>query len=212
MPEKRAIQAIKEKRIKGSEILELNDPFELLPNIRKLDDRKFERYKKETLSKEYLLFCFSEIYNSSLMWGHYGDNHYGVCLGFWIDDGALFKVNYDEKRVQFRDTDISSEHNQKNFLKKLITTKSLDWSYEREQRLMLPRNYLLQIKDKFFYEFKDNEFELRFVYLGMRCSSKISKYQSLLKKYSYSDKVVVDSVVPALSTFSMNTYKHKKRD
>jgi hypothetical protein len=212
MPDKWALKAIKDGYIKGSEILDLNDPFELLPNIRKLADRKFESYRKETLSKDYVLFCFSETYNSSLMWGHYGDNHRGVCLGFWINDISLFKVKYKNRRVKFTNTDISSENQKLKFLKKLITTKSSDWRYEREQRLMLPKHSLSQIKDKFYYGFKENEFELRFVYLGMRCSSKITKYQSLLKKYSYSDKVVVDSVEPALSTFSMNTYKRKKRD
>ena len=72
-----------ERRLKLSLFHELNDPFELQPYS--LADKDLRRINR-TLEKEYFgkkgLMCFSDNWRSSVMWAHYAEKHYGVCLGF----------------------------------------------------------------------------------------------------------------------------------
>jgi hypothetical protein len=37
---------------------------------------------KETLRKNWIVCCFSEVNDSILMWSHYANNHEGICIGF----------------------------------------------------------------------------------------------------------------------------------
>lgn len=81
--------------------------------------------------------CFSEIPDNILMWSHYADSHKGVCIEFdrTQDDSIIAKalpVNYspDYKRIKaFGDDDQKQA-------KLVLLTKSKDWSYEREWRII----------------------------------------------------------------------------
>ncbi len=86
-----------------------------------------------------------------VMWAHYGDNHSGVCLGidpdhlwfkdyhpkdaFWQRFGNIFqfgRMDYLKERPKFEG--ISSEE----YIQRAYFSKYLDWSYEREFRLLRP--------------------------------------------------------------------------
>jgi hypothetical protein len=81
------------------------------------------------------VFCVSEVRNNILTWSHYADNHRGICLQF-DGSGPLMahaqKVLYSNERLAvnpYRDEKIVS-------MEKALLTKSDQWSYEREWRLI----------------------------------------------------------------------------
>ncbi|OEC57587.1 hypothetical protein A9G49_05175 [Aeromonas sp. ANP5] len=90
------------------------------------------------------------------MWAHYANNHEGFCIGY---DSELFKeetssdeqlpistsavkMKYNNCRFDFTNTsiDISKNHNDKlkSILFHVLTTKSDEWIYEKEYRIILP--------------------------------------------------------------------------
>ena len=84
--------------------------------------------------------CFSERKDNILLWGHYADNHKGVCLKFSNDISKIAtmtgKVNYRDKYEK------ASFFNDKgNAVYHLIFTKSKDWNYEREIRCVRILDY-----------------------------------------------------------------------
>ena len=82
--------------------------------------------------------CFSKKWNSTLMWSHYANNHNGFCLGF------------DEKRIRYSmlfgmcdyvkySEDYPIIHpNDNNVIRRQlqIFTKSIEWEYEQEYRVV----------------------------------------------------------------------------
>lgn len=98
-----------------------------------------------------LVSCFSKKSNSILMWGHYGDKHTGVCIGFERPDNDFYDLIYSKKRTKFPLydlaciissyilTDENPDINDKNIIKKGLQpflTKSNDWAYEKEVRCL----------------------------------------------------------------------------
>lgn len=97
------------------------------------------------------ILSLSRRWDSALMWAHYSASHQGVCVGFDREHpffkeskgspdgfGYLKPVVYSENRVQIpmevgKSIDID-----------IIYTKSLDWSYEQEERMI----WLLQFADQ----------------------------------------------------------------
>ena len=84
------------------------------------------------------------------MWGHYGDKHTGVCIGFERPDNDFYDLIYSKKRTKFPLydlaciissyilTDENPDINDKNIIKKGLQsflTKSNDWAYEKEVNL-----------------------------------------------------------------------------
>ncbi len=89
---------------------------------------------------------FSETQRNLLMWAHYASQHKGVCIGYSSEllkeneENMLRKVNYDsvlydEEYLEHLDliTDFDSDEIN-DFCNHLFTTKSNDWSYEKEHR------------------------------------------------------------------------------
>lgn len=79
--------------------------------------------------------CFSKTDENPLLWAHYSDKHKGVCLVFdTTKDTAFFDRVYS---VKYR-----SNYPRINFIKdrsrfdELVLTKSIDWIYEQEVRVM----------------------------------------------------------------------------
>lgn len=87
------------------------------------------------------IFCLSELSDSLLMWSHYADNHRGLVVGFDSEHaffskrrseedefGFLRQVEYSRERPKVILADTSSSV--------WFQTKSADWSYEREWRIV----------------------------------------------------------------------------
>ena len=83
------------------------------------------------LGRRFRLCCFTTKPACPLMWAHYGDRHRGICLEFdaWREDlRSAIKVQYRESYPLFLlddGNDISPFY-----------TKSADWRYEDEYRLI----------------------------------------------------------------------------
>ena len=105
----------------------------------------------ETLVQESVVIsCFSENFNSNLMWGHYTNKHNGFVLEYnfkelgnqHILNQSIYPVIY-QKNVFDLTAFFSNENLEQNcshFLDLTALIKSDDWSYEKEWRLILKSN------------------------------------------------------------------------
>ncbi len=87
--------------------------------------------------------CLSESDTSLLMWAHYADNHRGMCVEYdlmEINNQLNFTpvpVVYSDDRVCFNTLNPDTAKNDSlSFFIRSITSKSRDWSYEREWRII----------------------------------------------------------------------------
>ncbi|RLA79326.1 MAG: hypothetical protein DRG78_13155 [Epsilonproteobacteria bacterium] len=138
-----------------------NDPFDCNLSFRDIGsytDKEFKEYcsenKKVNKTKvEYLneskkilikaksevgILSMSEDYKNILMWSHYADNHKGLCFGFqygfYTEDEATYsKVEYPKNKKYKQ---ISFFNPPTGEIKRMFTTKSKFWKYEKEIRLL----------------------------------------------------------------------------
>jgi hypothetical protein len=97
--------------------------------------------------KQIGICCFSDIPNNNLMWSHYADGHRGICLVFstksLLNCGRFsgVKVSYSNDVPKFnivRERQRYGSTAQFNFRfdQTVYGTKTTDWGYEREHRLV----------------------------------------------------------------------------
>ncbi|WP_424946787.1 DUF2971 domain-containing protein [Candidatus Spongiihabitans sp.] len=157
------LKALCDQRLKVSEIMELNDPFELLSvDIADKDMREAFNALKRDFSTKYGLLCFSKKWVKPAQWTHYADNHKGLCLGFDFSDNGLMKVSYVKERL---DSPTTNEELNREFMKKVISTKHLHWKYEKEYRVFVPKK--IEINGLYFSSFS-KEFELKEIIVGAK--------------------------------------------
>ena len=105
----------------------------------------------EKINKNLGIFSLSRRWNSTLMWAHYTNSHKGFCIGynrnsnFFKTKGnpndpefSLEIVNYSQNRVK-----VPVERGEK-INDEVLLTKSLDWEYEKEERIIT----FLKLADK----------------------------------------------------------------
>ncbi|MBT9455042.1 MAG: DUF2971 domain-containing protein [Burkholderiaceae bacterium] len=81
------------------------------------------------------VYCVSAKRDDILMWSHYADYHKGICLEFDGEAklmGHAQRVQYSHKRVPIK----AYSDPQDESMTKALLTKSLQWSYEEEWRLI----------------------------------------------------------------------------
>ena len=98
------------------------------------------RNRLSKMISEFGVVCYSFTHGyNNLMWSHYGDSHKGMCLVFDVtnvNDEAvgIYKVNYVD-HFKLPEVDLNyTEITLREELLKIVTTKSIDWSYEKEYR------------------------------------------------------------------------------
>lgn len=82
------------------------------------------------------VLCLSSAPDVPLMWSHYAESHSGVCLGFDPQVSYLAMaqpVRYSRRRPVVDPT----VQNREQMLDASLYTKSLDWAYEEEWRIVL---------------------------------------------------------------------------
>ncbi|MDF1675137.1 MAG: DUF2971 domain-containing protein [Vicingaceae bacterium] len=98
-------------------------------------------------SKRYGISCSSKTSTCPLMWGHYAKNHTGICMEFEIQNDdvdnqfpmekdtsfIITEVNYDNEPIDLYSSGLINED---ILRKKMLSTKSDKWSYEKEVRLI----------------------------------------------------------------------------
>lgn len=79
------------------------------------------------------IYCLTSNPYSSLMWSHYGDSHRGICLEFHVGNAVFLKaweVHYSDAYPKW------APHLMLDFVMDMILTKSDEWAYENEFRLL----------------------------------------------------------------------------
>lgn len=85
--------------------------------------------------------CLSEADNSLLMWAHYANNHRGMCVEYELLEFnsrlgfSPVPIIYSDERVSIHTFETLEQDIQGKFIESL-TSKSADWSYEREWRII----------------------------------------------------------------------------
>ena len=123
--------------------------------------------------------CFSQICDNILMWSHYADMHKGVCVKFDRKKDGLFD---SATTIYYKDN--VPEYNficgKNEDLHRAIYTKSIDWEYEKEIRII--KNTKQGIANKVSFKKK----ALSEVILGCRFPDhKKLAIQAIIKKYGY---------------------------
>ena len=128
---------------------------------------------RDYISRSFKISCLSERMDSSLMWSHYASKHAGFCLEYdfslEMENSSpdlkkailgLFPVVYSEERPlipnQFLDSGFLNEieNNRKtpdSILEDVfygLLVKSIDWSYEKEWRIIIKSSLLNDSKLK----------------------------------------------------------------
>lgn len=184
-----ALSNILNERIKISLLDDLNDPFEFLGiELSDKDFRSSFQAARDEAAKGFGIISFSKDWNNPLMWGHYGDKHKGICLGFDIDDSHIKEVTYFPKRMP-AEVDMRKKYGglTEDVVVNLMCTKYIEWKYENEVRVIVP----LEEKDPsgfYFTDFKGN-IDLKEIILGPRCNLETSQVAKYL--CTYTSKVLV---------------------
>jgi hypothetical protein len=161
LPQKWAMDDIEKRRIKISEIDQLNDPFELWCVSQKDPGlRASLRNFKNVMGKNYGMICFSKQWDNPLLWSHYAEKHHGLCLGFEVDENTLKAVTYVSDRPELVMPPTEESINQ------LLFTKFEDWKYEDEMRNWFRLDE--RVGDHYFYPF-DEHIRLREIIAGPLC-------------------------------------------
>jgi hypothetical protein len=200
------------ERLKISLLDDLNDPFEFLGiDLSDKEVRKAFKVGMDEAVKTAGVICFCKDWNNPLMWGHYGDKHKGMCLGFDIDDKHIKEVNYFPKLMSL-DIDMNKEFGglTEEIVEKLMCTKYKGWEYENEVRVVVD----LKEKDSsglYFTDFKGN-MALKEVFLGPRSNLSVDQVAKYL--CSYNSEVNVYKSRAAFTKYevvkdkSKSMYKH----
>ena len=120
----------------------LADGLRLLPSLR----RKHALSLPAKMSEHRVALCLSRSRSNLLMWAHYTDCHRGFVIGFDTDSeffrlgafGGLKEVTYANTRgrVPEKDGCYATREELDSFNNSVFFTKSCDWAYEEELRLV----------------------------------------------------------------------------
>lgn len=108
---------------------------------------------------------FSETWDNTIMWAHYSDHFYGICVCYGMtsllkgmpDDHYFSRMAYGEKLPLLN---LPSVKDPEGRARAILSRKHLSWQYEREWRLFAPRVGLASHGSK----------TVKSVYLGPRMS------------------------------------------
>lgn len=157
------------------------------------------------------VFCLSENPNNILMWSHYANGHKGVCLGFHnslfagsnsikLEDGQfgtfseVYKYGHVPTiKVLYQDQ-LPKPYNMVTMnmldLDAFTRTKSVQWSYEQEHRLVIPKSLFNNETHTAIYD----RSSLAEVYLGVNsCENDIAATIKLIKEnfFAFGEKPLV---------------------
>lgn len=126
--------------------------------------------------------CFAQTPYSILMWSHYANNHQGFCIEYETPDYSkeneniylnLFPVIYTDTRTSLTKLSLNwnatgslSHSDIWDFYKYCLLSKSLDWKYQQEWRLISCDTLLTD------QNYNCKFFKIKKVYLGNKMSAK----------------------------------------
>lgn len=142
--------------------------------------------------------CFTENQSSLLMWAHYAESHQGALLKFRNRPNSDFSLISRARKVQYsRNLPVLASKKQwlsylkdpdnaqfeKEGILKVLTTKSAQWSYEKEWRVIVLPTENRQYDSFSIGEFAFDPMELQSVVLGCRMTNSVqSKVVDICRK------------------------------
>lgn len=128
-----------EKSPKSLSLSEVNGNFVL--------EEYFEQLKDQ--SNGFGILSLSKRYNSNLMWSHYA-KHTGYVVGFDLNHRFFNSKKFISGKVKYSNDRILLDENES---KDIFFTKSKDWSYEKEFRLIAElKDYDKKNENMFLYK------------------------------------------------------------
>lgn len=98
-----------------------------------VDDLTFAM--QAAIEEKYRIFCLSARQENILMWGHYAQNHTGVCFSLRAQSKAFCSALSVHYAREYPKIDLTHE-DEALFVLQTLCTKARDWSYEQEYRLI----------------------------------------------------------------------------
>ncbi|MDC0598468.1 DUF2971 domain-containing protein [Gammaproteobacteria bacterium] len=178
-----ALSNLVNKRIKISLLNELNDPYEFLGID--LSDKEFRRAfqaGRDEAEKMSGVICFSKSWKNPLMWAHYANKHTGMCLGFDVPDEHIIEVEYVSNLLKpVINMNLKYGGLEESYFKKVFNLKFKDWKYEKEVRVLVPKEEK-HPSGYYFMDFEGN-IELKEIILGQRCTTTYEDVKNHLHTY-----------------------------
>lgn len=107
----------------------INKIYEDVKNEKYIDHERYYRELVDTLG----MVALAEDRDNLLLWAHYSNNHYGMCLGFEWDETGLPPAEEVIYQNRYRKLEYYS-HTEEEVAAISLLQKSADWAYEREWR------------------------------------------------------------------------------
>lgn len=136
--------ALRSRTVRFTQPGDLNDPLEArLGLVQTMSGRRKPltleqaetRYKR--YDRNWGVLCLSEIHDSLLMWAHYADSHRGFVVAFDMTHSYFKKLNRPVRvRYARHRPMLTPKTTAADSLIQELTTKRLDWRYEREWRIL----------------------------------------------------------------------------
>jgi hypothetical protein len=95
--------------------------------------QRFSEDFLKLIPNRWRIYCLTPVPDSTLMWSHYADNHRGICLEFGTDVplfASALEVTYRSDYPTWAPNLVASTGAD------ILLTKSDDWKYEREYRII----------------------------------------------------------------------------
>ena len=144
---------------------------------------------KDQINASKGLICFSSSWDNPVLWGHYADRHRGVALGFEVADELLLEVTYSNTKFYLPvDTLTNQIKCDEKTLNTFLSTKFVDWKYEKEWRFFSSLDDSIFESGLYFEKFSD-KLRLIDVILGVKCELPINEMRSLIKTLGYRAQV-----------------------
>ena len=207
-----AVENIQKRHLKVSFADKVNDIFELTPfdfgddaTGRNLRREWTKSVAKHAETQGFL--CFSHSWQNPAMWGHYAENHKGVCYGFDVEpqnSDALLKIRYVDKLKPFNRAATESQSALNAELAFANCTKSKIWEYEREWRVycsLSPEEVTAKAQGKkhLFVPF-DTSLVLKEVIIGAKSTISSSEIESSL---TFDDNVRISTARPSFRSYKI---------
>lgn len=102
----------------------------------RFDRESIVRKIQDILRKRTGVCCFfKDAPSHPLMWAHYADSHKGFCIEYEVDkENPLFPINYSSEPLEPSIYELLLCPSET--LSRILTTKSIEWQYEKEVRLI----------------------------------------------------------------------------
>ena len=215
--DRHGLENIEKRRLKKSFSDRVNDLFELRPFDfgegvagRRLRFVWDDEIRKHAMTQGFI--SFSKNWYAPTMWGHYADNHSGICLGFDILANLVDEIAYEGKLKKMDDRIFTDKQYNEDMVKYSKKTKSEHWHYEEESRFwstLSPKETSQKSAspDQLFFQNFEEELMLREVIIGHRSKLSTKEIQGYLLP---SDNVGITTARPSFRKFAMVPQNNKK--